>query len=100
MLSLQQGLQDVRVSVPTSMLCHWFGVARRTTYYKPTVSPEKVKPELPEPGKQMNEAEPSFGHRTVAALLGMNKNTAQRILQLKGWQVRKRALGQRLRIEA
>jgi len=82
------------------MLCHWFGVARRTTYYKPTVSPEKVKPELPEPGKQMNEAEPSFGHRTVAALLGMNKNTAQRILQLKGWQVRKRALGQRLRIEA
>ena len=30
----------------------------------------------------------------------MNKNTVQRIFQLKGWQVRKRALGQRPRIEA
>jgi hypothetical protein len=26
----------------------------------------------------------------VASLLGMNKNTVQRIFQLKGWQVRKR----------
>jgi putative transposase len=25
----------------------------------------------------------------VAGLLGMNKNTVQRIFQLKGWQVRK-----------
>lgn len=49
---------------------------------------------------EMTEAEPSFGHRTVAALLGMNKNTVQRILQLKRWQVRKRTLGQRPRIEA
>ncbi|WP_296248036.1 DDE-type integrase/transposase/recombinase [uncultured Stenotrophomonas sp.] len=48
----------------------------------------------------MIEAEPSFGYRTVAALLRMNKNTVQRIFQLKGWQVRKRALGQRPRIEA
>ncbi|MFX1724621.1 MAG: hypothetical protein ACN6RH_02035 [Stenotrophomonas rhizophila] len=30
----------------------------------------------------------------------MNKNTVQRIFQLKAWQVRKRALGQRPRIEA
>lgn len=48
----------------------------------------------------MIEAEPSFGYRTVAALLGMNKNTVQLIFQLKGYQVRKRALGQRPRIEA
>jgi len=48
----------------------------------------------------MIEAEPSFGYRTVAASLGMNKNTVQRIFQLKGWQVRKRPLGQRPRIEA
>jgi len=32
----------------------------------------------------MIEAEPSFGYRTVAALLGMNKNTVQRIFQFKG----------------
>jgi hypothetical protein len=30
----------------------------------------------------------------------MNKNTVQRIFQLKGWQVRKRAVGSRPRIEA
>jgi len=41
----------------------------------------------------MIEAEPSFGYNTVAALLGMNKNTVQRIFQLKGLQVRKRPLG-------
>lgn len=33
-------------------------------------------------------------------LLDMNKNTVQRIFQLKGWQVRKRAIGFRPRIQA
>lgn len=47
----------------------------------------------------MIEAEPSFGYRTVASLLQFNKNTVQRIFQLKGWQVRKRAIGYRTRIE-
>lgn len=54
-------------------------MARRTTYYKPTRSPAKVKRELAKPIKGMIEAEPSFGYRTVAALLGMNKNNVQRI---------------------
>ena len=100
MLSVQQGLRDEGVTVPMTKLCQWFGVARRTTYYKPTKGPAKVNAELAEPIKEMIEAEPSFGYRTVAALLGMNKNTVQRIFQLKGWQVRKRPLGQRPRIEA
>jgi putative transposase len=50
--------------------------------------------------KALIEAEPSFGYRTVAGLLEMNKNTVQRIFQLIGWQVRKRAAGHRPRIEA
>ena len=100
MLSVQQGLKDEGVTVPMTKLCQWFGVARRTVYYRPTKSAAKVKPELAKPIKEMIEAEPSFGYRTVAALLGMNKNTVQRIFQLKGWQVRKRPLGQRPRIEA
>ena len=45
---------------------------------------------MAEPIKAMIEEEPSFGYRTVAGLLGMNKNAVQRIFQLKGWQVRKR----------
>ncbi len=34
--------------------------------------------------------EPSFGYRTVAWLPGFNRNTVQRVFQLRGWQVRKR----------
>ena len=38
--------------------------------------------------------------RTAAHLLGMNKNTVQRTFQYKGWQVRKRPVGFRPRIQA
>ena len=48
----------------------------------------------------MIEKEPSFGYRTVAWLLGFNKHTVQRIFQIRGWQVRKRAVGMRPRIKA
>ena len=100
MLSIQQGMKEEGLVVSMAKLCRWFGVARRSVYYKPTKAPSRVKTELAAPIKEMIEAEPSFGYRTVAALLGMNKNTVQRIFRLKGWQVRKRALGQRPRIEA
>jgi len=59
-----------------------------------------VNSALAERIKALIEEEPSFGYRTVAGLLGMNKNTVQRIFQLKGWQVRKRAVGFRPRIDA
>ena len=73
---------------------------RRTVYYRPTKVLPKVRPALAAPIKALIEQEPSFGYRTVAGLLGMNKNTVQRIFQIKGWQVRKRAIGHRPRIEA
>ena len=93
MHSIQQGLEEEGFAVPMTKLCRWFEVARLTTYYKPTRAPAKVNAALAAPIKEMIEAEPSLGYRTVAALLGMNKNTLQRIFQLKGWQVRKRTLG-------
>jgi len=43
MRSVQQGLKDEGVAVPMTKLCQWFSVARRTTYYKPTRSPAKIK---------------------------------------------------------
>ena len=98
--SIRQGLKDDGFEGSISKLCRWFGVPRRTVYYRPTKAQPKVRPELAEPIKQLIEEEPSFGYRTVAGLLGMNKNTVQRIFQLKGWQVRKRAVGQRPRIQA
>nr|ELS0925329.1 IS3 family transposase [Pseudomonas putida] len=100
MVSIQQGLREDGFEVSMVKLCRWFGVARRSVYYKSVKATPKVKPELAEPIRELIEAEPSFGYRTVAGLLRMNKNTVQRIFQLKGWQVRKRAIGQRPRIEA
>lgn len=98
--SLRQGLKDDGLEVSISKLRRWFGVARRSVYYKPAKGAPKVRSELAMPIKAMIEEEPSFGYRTVASLLEMNKNTVQRIFQLKGWQVRKRAIGNRPRIEA
>ncbi|MBL3587829.1 hypothetical protein JMM61_21220 [Rhodovulum sulfidophilum] len=81
-------------------LCTWFGIPRRRGYYKPVKAVPKVDPRFADPIKKMIEEEPSFGYRTVAWLLGFNKNTVQRIFQIKGWQVRKRAVGMRPRIQA
>ena len=100
MLSVQQGLKEEGIAVPMTKLCQWFGMARRTMYYRATRKRPVVRPELAEPIKQLIEEEPSFGYRTVASLLGMNKNTVQRIFQLKGWQVRKQPVGQRPRIQS
>ena len=99
MRSIQQGLRDEGIRGIDVKLCRWFEQPRRTMYYKPTKTPPKVRDELAAPIKTMIEEEPSFGYRTVAGLLGMDKNTVQRIFQLKGWQVRKRTVGMRPRIQ-
>lgn len=84
MRSIQQGLKDEGFAVPMTKLCGWFEVARRTTCYKLTRVPAKINAELAAPIKEMIEAEPAFGYRTVVALLGMNKNTVQRIFPALG----------------
>lgn len=99
-LRVQQGLLDDGIHASLSQLCRWFGVPRRTVYYQPTKAAAKVDERLAAPVKAMIEENPSFGYRTVAHLLGMNKNTVQRIFQIKGWQVRKRPIGMRPRIQA
>ena len=99
-LRVQQGLLDEGVKASLSQLCRWFEVPRRTVYYQPTKAVPKVDEQLAAPIKAMIEENPSFGYRTVAHLLRMNKNTVHRILQLKGWQVRKRAIDMRPRIQA
>jgi putative transposase len=73
--SLHQGLQEEGVKVSISKLCDWFEVPRRSVYYRPTKASPKAQTRFAEPIKAMIEAEPSFGYRTVASLLGFNKNT-------------------------
>ena len=43
---------------------------------------------------------PTYGYRRLAIVLGENKKPIQRILQIKGWQVRKRSQGFRPRAKA
>ena len=65
-------------------ICRWFGLPRRSWYYRSVKAAPKLQEHLVTPIKNMIEENPSFGYRTVAALLGFNKNTVQRIFQLKG----------------
>jgi hypothetical protein len=79
--TLHEGILADGIVVPLTKLCAWFGVLRRTVYYKPTKATPKIDHRFAEPIKAMIEKEPSFGYRTVAWLLGFNKNTVQRIFQ-------------------
>jgi putative transposase len=85
-LRLQQGLLEDGIVVSLVKLCRWFDVPRRTVYYRPTKAEPKVQARFVEPIKTMIEENPSFGYRTVAHLLDMNKNTVQRVFQIMGWQ--------------
>jgi putative transposase len=98
--TIRQGLKQDGFDVSISKICQWFAVPRRTVYYRPVKSAPKVQPRFAQPIKAMIEENPSFGYRTVAHLLDFNKNTVQRIFQLMGWQVRKRPIGFRPRIQA
>ena len=96
----RQAAADEGVTVSMTKLCQWFGIPWRSAYYRSQRSALKVQPRFVEPIKAMIEENPSFDYRTVAHLLNFNKNTVQRIFQLKSWQVKKRPLGFRPRIEA
>ncbi len=48
----------LELRAPIAKLCAWFGVPRRTVYYRPTKSAPKVDPRFAEPIKAMIEKEP------------------------------------------
>ncbi len=88
MCKLQQDLKSEGTMITMSQLCRWFDVPRRTAYYKPCKAAPKVQVRFERPIKAMIDQEQSFGYRTVAGFLNFNKNTVQRILQIRGWQVK------------
>ena len=55
--SIHQGLLAEGIKVPLTKLCAWFGVSRRTVYYRPTKAVPKVDPRFAEPIKAMIEQE-------------------------------------------
>ncbi len=83
-----------------SKACAWAGFSRRSFYYQAKRRPRKINDALASSIKRVIGALTYAGYRTVAWLLGENKNTVQRIFQLKGWQVRKRRSGHRPRVQA
>lgn len=83
-IGLQQGLAEDGCKVSLLKLCQWFEMPRRTMYYRSTKAAPKVREHFARPIKAMIEENPSFGYRTVAHLLGFNKNTVQRIFQIQG----------------
>ena len=93
-------MKEEGIQVPMTKLCAWFEVPRRTMYYRTVKSAPKVQERFEKPIKEMIEQDPSFGYRTVAALLNFNKNTVQRIFQIRGWQVKRRPIGFRPRVQA
>lgn len=86
--------------VTISKACEWAGFSRRSFYYQARRRARKINEALAASIKRVIDALPYAGYRTVAWLLGENKNTVQRIFQLKGWQVRKRRSGHRPRVQA
>ena len=76
---IRQGLLAEGVAVSIAKLCTWFGIPRRTVYYRPVKAAPKVNPRFAEPIKKMIEEEPSFGYRTVAWLLGFNSEAPNAI---------------------
>lgn len=77
-LRIQQGLAEESFEVPLAKLCRWFDVPRCAVYYPSVKSVSKVDPKYADSIKAMIEESHSFGYRTVAYLLGFNKNTVQR----------------------
>jgi putative transposase len=100
-MQVQSEMEAEGYKVGITQLSRWFNIPRRTLYYRPK---QKRKPKLDETKvarvKEKIEAFPSYGYRRLALLLGMNKKAVQRILQIKGWQVRKRPKGHRPRAKA
>ncbi len=98
-----QAVKELRKAgdaITVSQACKWSGYSRRSWYYRSTKGRPKVNEHLAARAKRVIDQLPYAGYRTVAWLLGENKNTIQRLFQLKGWQVRKRKSGARPRVQA
>lgn len=81
-------------------LCRWLGLPRRSLYYRPQSRQRVISDDLAARVKLTLERFPTYGYRRLACVLGENRKPIQRILQLKGWQVRKRPQGFRPRAKS
>ena len=98
-MRVQSEMIDEGYKISITKLCKYFGIARRSFYYKPKDRKPKLDSSKVAKVKEKMEEFPTYGYRRLAIVLDMNKKAVQRILQAKGWQVRKRAKGYRPRAQ-
>ena len=99
-MGVQGQLKQEGHAVSMSQLCRWFGMPRRTVYYRPASRAVVQNPVLKAQVFEALNQFPTYGYRRLAVVLGSNEKPVQRILQLNGWQVRKRPAGKRPRAQA
>jgi len=96
-MQVQSEMREEGYKVGITQLSRWFDIPRRTLYYRPKNRERKIDPAKEQKVKEMMEKFSTYGYRRLALLTSINKKAVQRILQIKGWQVRKRAKGYRPR---
>ena len=94
---MQARLEEEGKKVSLAKVCRWLGVPRRTMYYRCRPRRRPLDEVLVSRVREIIEEFPTYGYRRIAAVLGENRKVIQRVLQVKGWQVRKRPRGHRPR---
>jgi len=99
-MQVQSEMKQEGHHVSISQLSRWFDIPRRTLYYHQKERTPKLDEDRVQRVKEKMQEFPTYGYRRIALLTGMNKKAVQRILKLKGWQVKKRSKGHRPRAKA
>jgi len=99
-MQVQSEMVKEGYKVSITQLSKWFAIPRRTLYYKPKERERKLDLQKVKMIQTAMEKYPTYGYRRLANVTGLNKKAVQRILQIKGWQVRKRPKGHRPRAQA
>lgn len=82
-LRLKKTLQQEGIQVSVTALCRILSVPRRTVYYQEMKQPPKLQSTLVGRIKAFIEEYPTVGYRTIAYVLGLNKNLCIQIEQVQ-----------------
>lgn len=103
---VQSTMKDEGKIVSINKLCDWFRIPRSSFYYKPKKRKSKaVDPILVHEIWKLIIAQPTWGVRFITAAIrrsvGLhNHKKIHRIIKLNGWQIHKKAKGNRPRVKS
>ena len=82
--AVQGAMKSEGKAVTTTQLCRWFGVPRRTLYYRAKQRRIALDEAKVAKVKAVIEEQPTYGYRRIAFELEENRKVIQRIQQRKG----------------